>query len=125
VIDHVGFEMTPAQAEDCAGFYELLGFERVEPPGGLGARSVWLARGGTSIHLVHSDRSGVPLASGGGTGGHIALVVESYEAVVGMLRAAGVEVDERAEYWGSPRCYLRDPAGNKLELMAFAPGGSA
>ena len=38
------------------------------------------------------------------------------------LRDAGHDVEPRAEHWGSPRAYVRDPAGNLVELMAFPPG---
>ncbi len=119
----MSFSVTPAHAEACAGFYEVLGFARVVPPAGLGERSIWLARGGTAIHLMFRDRDGVDVAESGPAGaGHVALVVESYAATIGALQAAGVEVDPRGEYWGAPRCYVRDPAGNRVELMAAPPG---
>ncbi len=127
MIEHVSFAVTPAQAEACAGFYELLGFERVTPPAGLGARSIWLSRGGSSIHLMHTERGGEPVAASAPGAGHVALVVAGYDAVLAMLRAAGTAVDERTEYWGAARSYVRDPAGNLVELMAAAPdlGASA
>lgn len=122
MIDHVSFNVTPAQAAACAGFYELLGFERVEPPAGLGSRSVWLRRGATAIHLMFRDRDGIDVAESGPAGaGHVALVVDGYDSVLGALRTAGVEIDPRSEYWGVPRCYVCDPAGNRVELMAAAP----
>jgi hypothetical protein len=37
------------------------------------------------------------------------------------LREAGHEVDDHEEHWGSPRSFARDPAGNLVELMKFAP----
>lgn len=123
MIDHVSFAVTPAQAESCAGFYELLGFTRVVPPGGLGARSIWLARGTTAIHLMFETADGELVERSDPGTGHVAFVVDDYAASLALLRAAGVEINERSEYWGSPRCYLRDPAGNRVELMAFAPGG--
>lgn len=124
MIEHVSFNVTPSQAEACAGFYELVGFARVEPPAGLGERSIWLTRGGTSIHLMHRDRDGADVAGSEPGAGHVALVVDGYDSVVGALRAAGVTIDERSAYWGSPRCYVADPAGNRVELMAFAPGAA-
>ena len=122
MIDHVALKVTPAQAEACAGFYELLGFARVEPPAGLGARAIWLTRSGTTVHLLHTDNDGVASDSSEPGGGHFAVVIDQYDATLGALAAAGVTIDERTPHWGSPRCYVSDPAGNKVELMAFAPG---
>jgi catechol 2,3-dioxygenase-like lactoylglutathione lyase family enzyme len=55
--------------------------------------------------------------------GHVAVVVGDYEATVAALRDAGHEVEARPQHWGAPRAYTRDPAGNRVELMAFPPGG--
>jgi catechol 2,3-dioxygenase-like lactoylglutathione lyase family enzyme len=122
VIEHVSFEMPRRQAQDCAAFYELLGFAQVEPPAGLGERSIWLTRGASSIHLMFRGRNGTDLTESPQPGaGHLALVVDAYDNTVAALEAAGVSVEPRTAYWGSPRSYLRDPAGNRIELMAFGP----
>ncbi|MGI8864563.1 MAG: VOC family protein [Solirubrobacteraceae bacterium] len=57
--------------------------------------------------------------------GHVGIVVERYEGAIERLRAEGHEIDARAAHWGSPRAYVRDPAGHLVELMAFAPGADA
>lgn len=122
MIDHVSFVVAPRDVAACAGFYELLGFVQIEPPAGLGERSIWLTLGSSSIHLMFREADGHdvegPIEPGAG---HVAIVVERYEQVVAALAAAGVEVDPRSEYWGAARSYLRDPAGNRVELMAGAP----
>jgi catechol 2,3-dioxygenase-like lactoylglutathione lyase family enzyme len=122
VIDHVSFAVSRSQAESCAGFYELLGFVRVEPPAGLGARSIWLQSARGAIHLMFVDRDGVEVpASAASGGGHVALVVDDFVAGVEALRRLGVAVEPRTAYWGAERAYVRDPAGNLIELMAAAP----
>lgn len=122
MIEHVSFNVSRADALACAGFYKLLGFVSVDPPAGLGDRSIWLKRNGTSLHLMFRDRDGVDISESAEPGaGHIALVVEQYEAVINALTAAGASVEARSEYWGSPRAYVRDPAGHLVELMEFAP----
>lgn len=122
MIEHVSFTVSRADAQACAGFYKLLGFVNVEPPAGLGDRSIWLARNGTSLHLMFRDRDGVDITDSPEPGaGHIALVVEQYADVVNALTAAGASVEPRSEYWGSPRAYVRDPAGHLVELMQSAP----
>jgi catechol 2,3-dioxygenase-like lactoylglutathione lyase family enzyme len=119
VIDHVNFQMPERVARECLAFYELLGFTNVYPPESLRDRAIWLASGSTMIHLQFAHEVG---DSGPG---HVALVVPKYEATLGMLATAGVTVEPRAEHWGSPRCYVSDPAGNRLELMEFSPLGSS
>jgi catechol 2,3-dioxygenase-like lactoylglutathione lyase family enzyme len=122
VIEHVSFTVSRADAQACAGFYKLLGFVDVAPPTGLGDRSIWLTRNGTSLHLMFRDRDGNDIAESPAPGaGHVALVVEQYAAVINALTAAGATVDPRSEYWGSKRSYVRDPAGHLVELMEFAP----
>lgn len=108
--------MAEAKVESCVGFYGLLGFVPVPPPPTLQARAVWLQApaGNQQIHLLRAE------ASQPG-GGHIALVALDYEATVARLQAAGYEVEPRARHWGAPRAYVRDPAGNLIELMAAAP----
>lgn len=122
MIDHISFRLTGSDAQSCASFYELLGFERIRPPEGLEHRAIWLTRGGSSIHLMFALADAVAIEkSDEPGGGHFAIVVEPYETVVGALITSGVPIEERTAYWGSPRCYTQDPAGNKVELMASAP----
>ena len=52
----------------------------------------------------------------------LALVWPDYDVTIARLRAAGHDIDPRREHWGSPRSYVRDPAGNLIELMAYPPG---
>ena len=115
MIQHVALEVRPQDIAACERFWGLLGFVAVEAPGTLGARSAWMQRGAQQIHLLFAE---TPVAA---PEGHVAVVVEDYEATLDALRAAGVEPDARAEHWGSPRCFVRSPAGHRVELMAFAP----
>ena len=87
-----------------------------------GKRVTGLPKGGmeageTQIHLMWVDE---PVAL---PRGHVAVVAEAYDDVVEALRVAGHEVEPRREHWGAPRAYVRDPAGNLVEVMAWAPGG--
>src|SRR3954447_773488 len=112
MLHHAALETREADADACAGFFALLGFERVEPPLTLRGRAVWLARGTQQIPLLLTDDPVVPPR------GHVAVVVDDYEATVARLG----DVARRAEHGGSPRCFARDPAGHMVEVMAFAPG---
>ncbi|MBJ7348432.1 MAG: VOC family protein [Thermoleophilaceae bacterium] len=121
MIHHVNFQIPHEQTEPCARFYELLGFERVYPGEELGARAVWLEKNGQQIHLEHTPRDGDDDVYGDPSAGHIALVLEEYEEVVDELIANDYEVEPRTEYWGSPRAFIYDPVGHRIEIMAYAP----
>ncbi|MGB0872687.1 MAG: VOC family protein [Solirubrobacterales bacterium] len=121
MLDHVSYIVSPKDAEACVGFYSILGFSRIEPPDALKHRAIWMRLGDTTIHLIFRDSDGVDVVRSLPGSGHVAYVVEQYEAVVGALERAGLDVDRRTEYWGAPRCLVGDPAGNSVELMAAPP----
>lgn len=115
MIQHVSLEVRREDVPACVGFYRLLGFEPAEPPPSLADRAAWVQRGPTQVHLMYVEDP-VALPSG-----HVAVVIDPYEDVLSALREAGHEPERRTEHWGSPRAYVRDPAGNLVELMAFPP----
>ena len=114
-LQHVSIEVDDRDLEPCVAFYRLLGFERVEPPPSLAGRATWVERGGTQIHLMRIERPVVPPA------GHHAVVVDDYEGTLTALRDAGFSPEPRQEHWGSPRAFVRNPAGHRVELMASPP----
>jgi hypothetical protein len=114
-LQHVALETHPRDADALIAFFELVGFEEVEPPEGLRGRALWLERSGTQIHLLLNDDPVAPPR------GHAAVVAPDYEATLASLRAAGHEVSEREEYWGSPRSFARAPGGHVVEVMARPP----
>ena len=108
-------ELPRELVDACADFWSLLGFERVEPPPSLAGRAVWMERAGTQVHLMHVDEPVVPPQ------GHAAVLVEDYDAAFAALREAGHDPEPRTEHWGTPRCFVRDPAGHRVEVMAGSP----
>jgi catechol 2,3-dioxygenase-like lactoylglutathione lyase family enzyme len=115
VIQHVAIEVREADVESCVRFWALLGFERVEPPPALATRSAWVQSGATQVHLLFVAEPQVP------DEGHVAVVAEDYDATLLALREAGFEAQLRTQHWGSPRAFVRSPAGHRVELMTFAP----
>jgi catechol 2,3-dioxygenase-like lactoylglutathione lyase family enzyme len=115
MIQHVTRQIQSSELDGCVRFYELLGFEQVPVPEGIAGRAVWLQRRATQIHLM-------PTADAIPSSGHVGIVVEDYADTVARLREQRHEIDPRQEHWGSPRCYVHDPAGNLCELMAWPPG---
>ena len=114
MLHHVGIEVAPAEVEAAAGFFELVGFERVEPPPTL-AEYTWLERGGTQVHLMPVEEPTVP------SPGHLAVVATDFEATVARLRERGFAVEPKREHWGQPRALAFAPGGHRVELMAAPP----
>jgi catechol 2,3-dioxygenase-like lactoylglutathione lyase family enzyme len=110
----VGIEIAPADIEAAAGFFELIGFERVEPPATL-SEFTWLEHEGTQIHLMPEDEPTVP------SPGHLAVVAPDFDAAVARLRDAGFKVQPKREHWGKPRVLAIAPGGHRVELMAAPP----
>ena len=118
-LQHVSVEVNRSDVERCVAFYALLGFDRIDPPESLADRAAWVQAGATQVHLMYvEDPATLPE-------GHIAVVVDGYDDTLEALREAGHDPEPRTEHWGSPRAYVHDPAGNRVELMAFAPDQGA
>jgi hypothetical protein len=118
VLHHVGIEVAPADVEAAAGFFELIGFTRVESPETL-RESTWLEREGTQVHLMPEEEPTVP------SPGHLAVVVGNFEATVERLRERGFSVEPKREHWGEPRALAIAPGGHRVELMAAPPAPQA
>jgi catechol 2,3-dioxygenase-like lactoylglutathione lyase family enzyme len=115
MLQHVTIEVTHDQVDHCARFYELLGFRHVDPPESLEGRATWVERDGTQVHLMPVEHPTVPRS------GHHAVLVSDYDATLDALRKAGFEPEPRREHWGSPRSFVRNPAGHRVEVMAGSP----
>ena len=115
MIQHVAIELRAEHADACVRFWGLLGFEHVTPPPALAQRAAWVQRAGTQVHLLFADEPVIP------SQGHVAVVVDDYDATLSALRDSGLDPQPRSEHWGSPRCFVRCPAGHRVEVMAFAP----
>ena len=116
-IQHVALETRPQDLDAEIRFWGMLGFEPVEPPATLRERATWVQRGDTQVHLLYAELHVVPPQ------GHTAVVAPDYDRTIAALRAAGFAVDDRAQHWGAPRCFVRDPAGHRVEVMAAPPPG--
>jgi glyoxalase/bleomycin resistance protein/dioxygenase superfamily protein len=114
VLHHVGIEVAQADVQVLAGFFVLIGFERVEPPETL-RKYIWLEREGTQVHLMPEEEPTVP------SRGHLAVVVSDFEGTVARLREHGFEVEAKREHWGEPRALAIAPGGHRVELMAAPP----
>ena len=113
-IDHVQLAL-PAGGEDRArAFYgQLLGMKEVAKPAELAKRGgCWFEGGRVQIHLgVEEDFRPARKA-------HPALRCFDYHGLVARLRDARVEVKKDDSIPGVERCYVADPFGNRIELIA-------
>ena len=116
MLHHVSIPVKSGLLDECEAFYAALGFTRIAPPEAVAGRARWLERSRSQIHLL-IDEDAMPLPGGS----HLALIVEDYDAATAALRELGAEVEPRRRHWGAPRAYVRDPAGNLVEIMAWAP----
>jgi hypothetical protein len=114
VIHHVGVEVEPGDIERSVVFWELLGFQRRQPPPTL-KTFTWLESGGTQIHLLPTEGPIVPLQ------GHVAVVAPDFDAAYAAIEGAGFEIERRGEHWGAARAKATAPGGHVVELMAAPP----
>jgi catechol 2,3-dioxygenase-like lactoylglutathione lyase family enzyme len=113
-LDHVQFTLPPGKEADADDFYvSVLGFETEEKPPVLAARGGrWYRSGSARFHLG-ADTGFRPAVRA-----HPAFLVEDLDALVARLAAAGFEVEWDDLVEGVARCYVQDPFGNRLELVA-------
>jgi len=110
-VQHISLDVDDLAA--ALTFYcDGLGFTVAERPAALGEGGAWLNIGdGHQLHLVESAAFEAPATSQ-----HLALGVDDCPAAVAELRAAGLEVSDPFDIGAGVQAFLRDPAGNLLEL---------
>ena len=115
-INHVHIT-TPEELESqVVDWYEtVLGLERVEKPEGTWPQGTWFTVGDQELH-VSKDEHNPPKDP------HFGLVVDDFGAVIETLRANGCHIEQATNIPGRHRCYTRDPAGNRIELLSFDGG---
>lgn len=97
-------------------FYQWLGGVSQTRPPQLEAdtQGRWLGFDNTQVHLV----LGAPVPEPA----HFALDLgEEFDAVRARLSDQQVPIREARKLWGARRCFVKDPAGNLVELFEKAP----
>jgi catechol 2,3-dioxygenase-like lactoylglutathione lyase family enzyme len=107
----------PGCEDEARRFYgDLLGLGKLDKPAALAARGgVWFACGDQQLH-VGVERDFVPARKA-----HPALAVsppEALDRLAAALERAGTDVTWDSDLAGTPRFYVDDPWGNRLELVA-------
>ena len=107
-VHHVSINVDDVDA--ALEFYiDVLGLHRRTDRPELGIGGAWLDAGGQQVHLI----AGQPPK---GDGEHFALLVADLEAAIGELRERGIKVSDPSPIGTSLQAFLKDPAGNLIEL---------
>jgi catechol 2,3-dioxygenase-like lactoylglutathione lyase family enzyme len=112
-LDHVNVT-TPEELEtEVLGWYgSVLGLDRLDKPPGSSPGGAWFRAGDKEVHIGVDPHNPPPSA-------HFCLTVKDFDAAVASLRSDGCHIEQAAEIAGRRRCFTRDPAGNRIELIAF------
>ena len=115
---HVQLAMLPGGEEEAEAFYVgRLGFSSIPKPSPLEARGgCWFRSGDTELHLGVEDGFR-PSAKA-----HPALRVRGITALREALEGGGWRVEADTELDGHQRWHIRDPFGNRLELIEERAG---
>lgn len=118
-IDHVQVPMPPGGEEMARYFYvDVLGLVEVEKPPELADRGgAWFAGRDVAIHLG-VERDHRPSAKA-----HPGFIVDDLAETRAHLARAGVPVEEDDSGLPVARCYIRDPFGNRIELIDAGDAG--
>jgi catechol 2,3-dioxygenase-like lactoylglutathione lyase family enzyme len=112
-LQHVSVQVPPEQLEACVQFYEgLLGMTPV--PNLAGIAWFQVSGDGDQLHLLEG-------AGAASSSAHMAFQIVPLEPMLAALRAAGHAPRPGSNLWGAERWFVRDPAGNLIELFETPP----
>jgi catechol 2,3-dioxygenase-like lactoylglutathione lyase family enzyme len=109
----VQLAMPPGEEQAAVEFYEdVLGLEQVPKPPELSDHGgVWFRSGDLEVHL------GVEEGFQPAMKAHPAFLVEDLERMRARVEMSGYKVIESEQFSGFRRVHVRDPFGNRLELI--------
>ena len=107
-VHHVSINVDDVDA--ALEFYiDVLGLRRRTDRPELGIGGAWLDAGSQQVHLI----AGQPPK---GDGEHFALLVDDLGGAISELRERGIKVSDASPIGTSLQAFLKDPAGNLIEL---------
>lgn len=112
-IDHVSVIITEV-SRSRAFYRDVLGLAEIAPPREFDFVALWFALGGgQTLHLLQKP------AADAHSPRHFCLHVEDIGAAREHCRRLGVTVDETVRIAAADRFFVRDPDGNRIELLQW------
>ena len=112
-LHHVQLAMPPDEEQTAIAFYEgVLGLEQIpKPPELADLGGVWFRSGDLQVHLGVEDGFHPAMKA------HPAFLVEDLERMRARVEMGGYKIIESVQFSGFRRVHVRDPFGNRLELI--------
>jgi catechol 2,3-dioxygenase-like lactoylglutathione lyase family enzyme len=113
-IHHIQLAMPVGEEEAGRAFYgDILGLTEIPKPSELAPRGgIWFRSGELEVHLGVERADFRPA-----TKAHPAFLVSGLDELRERLEDAGYRIDEDVQLEGFRRFHVRDPFGNRLELV--------
>ena len=120
-LNHVNVTFPEGRLREALAFYrDLLGLTEAPRPPGAGRTGAWLwidRAAGIELHLSAEVKGDAwPVRSGR----HIGLLVDDLDATRSRLAEAGYESEAARPLPNRERFFVRDPFGNRVELLAWS-----
>lgn len=111
-IDHVQIAVPRALEAECLAFYRhLLGLPEIEKPVELKARGgAWFQLANLQMHI------GVDPEPSPKSKRHVCFLVPDLKAAKSNVVEHGIAIEEESAAEGLSRFFIRDPAGNRIEI---------
>ena len=112
-LDHILIAIPEGAETPAIRFYcDLLGFSQIEKPRELAGRGgVWMRAGDFVLHLGTERDFVAPRRA------HPGLLVDDLPSMIERLKIADVELTFDVPLPGYDRVHIRDPFGNRIELL--------
>jgi len=112
---HVSVNTHHTPLEDLVAFYrDVLGLGDKARPDIPGVPGHWHVVGDQELHLVGAAPQRTPIDS---TGNHYCVAVADLDAAVAELETLGIEYQRAVQGESTVQIWIRDPAGNTIELQ--------
>lgn len=111
-MDHVQITVPVALEAKCLAFYrDLLGSAETAKPVELQTKGgAWFQLANLQLHIGLEPDASPPSKR------HVCFLVADVGSARAMIEAAGIPVDKFGISDGRPRFFIRDPAGNRIEI---------
>ena len=112
---HVSVNSNGAPLDELASFYrDVLGLGDKPRPDIPGVPGHWHVVGDQELHLVGAPPRGTPIDA---TGHHYCVSVADLDGAVSELEQRGIEYQRAVQGESTVQIWIRDPAGNTIELQ--------